>query len=81
MQVSQVCCVSCPTCNDVPLQLTERELQICEAVCSSSTPIGFSALKRAVGYHQEVVSRVLKRLLIYGAIERVRGKHRRKVSQ
>ncbi|MDA4124823.1 MAG: hypothetical protein OK438_05165 [Thaumarchaeota archaeon] len=79
--MSQACCISCPTCNEVPLQLTERELQICEAVCSSSTPIGFSALKRSVGYHQEIVSRVLKRLLVYGAIERVRGKYRRKVGQ
>jgi DNA-binding HxlR family transcriptional regulator len=50
------------------------------AVCSSAEPVAFSALKNGLGYHQEVISRILRRLLNYGAIEKVRGKYRR-VSQ
>lgn len=79
--MSQACCIACPSCNEDYLQLTDREARVCEAVCLSEGPIGFSAVKRAVGYHQEIVSRMLKRLVVYGAIERVRGKYRRKVGQ
>ncbi|QQG48291.1 MAG: hypothetical protein HY247_05945 [archaeon] len=79
--ISASCCVACPECNDDYLQLTDREMRICETVCSSSAPIGFSAVKRAVGLHQEVVSRTLKRLVNYGALERVSGKYRRKTGQ
>lgn len=49
-------------------------------VCSSKEPVAFSIVKKSVGYHQEVVSRILRRLVNYGAIEKVRGKYRR-VSQ
>ena len=62
------------------LQLTEREAQVCVAVCSSPGPVAFSTVKRALGYHQEVVSRILRRLVNYRAIEKVEGKYRR-VSQ
>jgi len=79
--MSATCCIACPDCHDDFLQLTERELEICEAVCTSSVPVGFSTVRRAVGYHQEVVSRTLRRLLTYGAIEKTDGKYRCKVSQ
>jgi DNA-binding HxlR family transcriptional regulator len=59
------------------LQLTEREAQVCIAVCSSAEPVAFSTLKRSLGYHQEVVSRILRRLVNHGAIEKVRGRYRR----
>jgi DNA-binding MarR family transcriptional regulator len=62
------------------LQLTEREAQVCMAICSSDKPVAFSALRERLGYHQEVVSRILKRLANHGAIEKFRGKYRR-VSQ
>ena len=62
------------------LQLTEREAQVCMAICSSEEPVAFSALKDRLGFHQEVVSRILKRLVNHGAIEKFRGKYRR-VSQ
>lgn len=73
----------CPVtmCEDADcLQLTEREAQVCMAVCSSQEPVAFSAVRKALGYHQEVTSRILKRLVNYGAIEKVRGRYRR-VSQ
>ena len=79
--MSGVCCTACPECNEDYIQLTDREMQVCATVCSSGTPIGFSAVKRAVGLHQEVVSRILKRLVNYGALERVSGKYRRKTGQ
>jgi DNA-binding MarR family transcriptional regulator len=62
------------------LQLTEREAQVCVAICGSPEPVSFSSLKERSGYHQEVVSRILRRLVNHGAIEKVSGKYRR-VSQ
>jgi len=50
------------------------------AICSSTEPLAFSDMKNRFGYHQEVVSRILKRLVNYGAVEKFRGKYRR-VSQ
>ena len=58
------------------LQLTEREARVCMAICNSPEPVAFSALRGALGYHQEVVSRILKRLVNHGAIEKVQGKYR-----
>ena len=62
------------------LQLTEREVAVCSTICTSSQPVTFSLIKDAVGYHQEVVSRILRRLVNYGAVEKFRGRYRR-VSQ
>ena len=62
------------------LQLTEREAQVCLTICTSEEPVGFSTVKRTLGYHQEVVSRILKRLVNHGAVEKFKGKYRR-VSQ
>ena len=58
------------------LQLTAREAQVCMAICSSEEPVAFSTLKDTLGYHQEVVSRILKRLLNYGAITKARGRYK-----
>ena len=77
---SPTCCpvVECvsPDC----LQLTEREMSVCREVCTSSEPVAFSTIRGRLGYHQEVTSRILRRLTNYVAIERVEGKYRR-VSQ
>jgi len=78
--LSSPCCVA--ACEDGDcLQLTERESRVCETVCGSTGPIGFSAVKRSVGLHQELVSRILRRLTTYGAIERFEGKYRRRAGQ
>ncbi|MDG6983540.1 MAG: hypothetical protein JRN28_03200 [Nitrososphaerota archaeon] len=70
-------CCAVPTCNSPGcLQLTERETQVCATICSSPEPVAFSAIKEAVGFHQEVVSRILRRLLNYRAVEKVEGKYR-----
>jgi len=62
----------CPkaSCADDCLQLTEREAAVCSTICDSSRPVSFSVLKEKVGLHQEVVSRILRRLLNYGEIEK-----------
>ncbi len=59
------------------LQLTEREARVCKTICSSDEPVAFSSIRNGLGYHQEVVSRILKRLLNHGAIEKVSGRYRR----
>lgn len=78
--MSASCCVASCEGGD-RLQLTERELQVCETICSSAEPVGFSAVRKSVGLHQELVSRILKRLTIYGAIEKVQGKYKPKAGQ
>ncbi len=71
------CCLVVNCNNSDCLQLTEREASVCVAICSSEQPVSFGALRGSLGYHQEVVSRILKRLVNYGAVEKVRGKYRR----
>jgi len=78
--MSMTCCTN-PCEGGDCLQLTEREMQVCETVCDSPEPLGFSAVKRSVGLHQELVSRILRRLTTHGAIEKVEGKYRRRSSQ
>ena len=70
-------CCPASTCDSSEcLQLTEREAQVCMTICNSSEPVAFSALRRSLGYHQEVLSRILKRLTNYGAIKKVKGRYR-----
>ncbi len=76
-----VCCTVSRCADSDCLQLTERELVVCETVCESEHPLRFSVVKMSVGLHQEIVSRILRRLVTYGAIERFQGRYRRKTSQ
>ncbi len=76
--MTPACCVTVACSNLDCIQLTDRELAVCETVCSSGVPIGFSSVKRSVGFHQEIVSRILRRLVNHGAIEKVDGKYRRR---
>ena len=75
--MSWSCCLA--SACDAPdcLQLTEREARVCDAICGSPEPVTFSAIKVDFGIHQEVVSRILRRLINHGAIEKVRGRYRR----
>jgi len=61
------------------LQLTPREEAVCSTVCESGTPLSFSKIKERSGLHQEVLSRILRRLSVYGALEKVDGNYRRKL--
>jgi DNA-binding MarR family transcriptional regulator len=59
------------------LQLTERESRVCVTICASEEPLTFSAIRNRLGYHQEIISRILRRLVNHGAIVKTRGKYRR----
>jgi len=39
--------------------------------------MAFSTIKESLGFHQEIVSRILKRLVNYGAVKKVEGRYRR----
>ena len=69
------CCPTVVCESSECLQLTAREAKVCSTICISAEPVTFSALKRNLGYHQEVLSRILKRLMNHGAIKKVRGRY------
>ncbi len=62
------------------LQLTEREAQVCMTICGSDEPVTFSSIRTKLGYHQEVTSRILRRLVNYREIEKSQGGYRRSVN-
>jgi len=72
------CCETLECDSGDCLQLTPREEVVCITVCDSGTPLSFSRIKERSGLHQEVLSRILRRLSIYGALEKVDGKYRRR---
>jgi len=57
------------------VQLTEREASVCITLCSSKVPMSFSQLKQAEGLHQEILSRIVRRLTIHGLVAKVEGKY------
>ncbi len=68
----------CPTKNCDPndcVELTSREASVCDVICSSQQPISFTQLKESTNLHQEVVSRVVRRLTIHGLVRKVEGKY------
>ena len=58
------------------VDLTEREALVCKFIRDSSEPISFSELKREAGLHQELVSRIVRRLVTYGLAEKAGGRYR-----
>ena len=58
------------------VELTEREAMVCRFICDSAKPISFSELKRGADLHQELVSRIVRRLVTYGLAEKVEGGYR-----
>ena len=68
----------CPTRNCNPnewVELTDREVSVCARICASTEPISFTEVKRSTKLHQEIVSRVVRRLAIHGLIKKVDGKY------
>jgi DNA-binding HxlR family transcriptional regulator len=57
------------------VELTSRESSVCDVICSSQQPISFTQLKESTNLHQEVVSRVVRRLTIHGLVRKVEGKY------
>ena len=50
------------------VQLTERESSVCNIICNSSEPVSFVRLKEATAFHQEIVSRIVHRLVVHGLV-------------
>jgi len=76
-----LCCTPGGSPDSNGIQLTDRELAVCQAICMSDRPVGFSHVRRSVGLHQEIVSRILRRLVNYNVIKKDDGKYRCGVGQ
>ena len=68
----------CPSqdCSETEcVELTNREFAVCEVICSSGEPVSFTLLKERTQLHQEIVSRVVRRLTVHGLVSKVDGKY------
>ena len=72
------CCFTLDSDLDDGVQLTPREWQVCALIAQRGGDLGFGELKRELGLHQEVLSRVLRRLRIHGLVEQADGRYRSK---
>lgn len=61
------CCAPRGSC----VELTQREYAVCNAICSSGGSLTFSQLKEISSFHQEILSRILRRLEVHGLIEKL----------
>ena len=71
--------IVCSTRNcdsDECVELTSRELSVCNVICDSQEPISFTKVKESTNLHQEIVSRVVRRLAIHGLVTKVDGKYK-----
>lgn len=60
------------------VELTDRESFVCEAICYSEDAVSFSDLKRATHVHQEILSRILRRLVVHGVVKKLEdGRYRK----
>ncbi|MGI0080625.1 MAG: hypothetical protein ACRECH_13500, partial [Nitrososphaerales archaeon] len=64
------------------VELTAREWQVCNTICANELPLSFSELKHASNLHQEVLSRILRRLTLHHVIHKAEdGKYHRLPSE
>ncbi|HXW36345.1 MAG TPA: hypothetical protein VEJ36_00330 [Nitrososphaerales archaeon] len=52
------------------VQLTVRESEVCNAICASGGTVTFASLKSSTQLHQEILSRILRRLVLHGLARR-----------
>ena len=45
-------------------------MAVCRVICAAGASVGFSRIRRAVGLHQEILSRILKRLVTHGVVDK-----------
>jgi len=76
-----IACCSDERAGDDCVQLTHREATVCMTLCASEEPMSFSQLKLAVGLHQEILSRIVRRLTIHGLVAKVGGKYQGRCGQ
>src|SRR5579885_943922 len=72
--VMPYCCVS-SSIEDECVELTAREYTVLRIICDRREPLSFSSIKNKSNLHQEIVSRILKRLKVYGLLETHDGKY------
>jgi predicted transcriptional regulator len=68
IELELVCSAGCSELDCV--ELTERESTVCNLICRSEKPISFSQLKQASNFHQEIVSRIIHRLIVHHVVKR-----------
>jgi DNA-binding HxlR family transcriptional regulator len=59
------------------VELTDREFSVCNIICGSRGPVSFSQLKRYTELHQEILSRIVRRLVIHGVVKKEEGRYKR----
>jgi DNA-binding MarR family transcriptional regulator len=57
------------------VELTERESSVCSIVCNSPQPVSFSLLRESTNLHQEILSRIIRRLSVHGLVRKVDGRY------
>ena len=62
------------------VELTAREFSVCSFICHSEGPVSFSQLKKSTELHQEILSRIVRRLVIHGVIKKEEGRYKRGLS-
>jgi len=62
------------------VELTDREFLVCNLICHSRGPVSFSHLKKSTELHQEILSRVVRRLVIHGVVKKEGGRYKRGLS-
>jgi DNA-binding HxlR family transcriptional regulator len=73
-----MCCCSDDLDRSQCVELTEREYSVCDMICRAKEPISFSQLKRSTELHQEILSRIIRRLTVYGVVNKAEnGRYRR----
>jgi amino-acid N-acetyltransferase len=62
------------------VELTDREFSVCNFISDSRGPVSFSQLKRYTELHQEILSRIVRRLVIHGVVKKEEGRYNRALS-
>jgi DNA-binding HxlR family transcriptional regulator len=58
------------------VEVTEREFSVCNFICDSRGPVWSSQLKRHTELHQEIISRIVRRLVIHGVVKKEEGRYK-----
>jgi hypothetical protein len=62
------------------VELTDREFSVCNFICDSPAPVSFSQLRRSTELHQEILSRIVRRLVIHGVVAKEEGRYKAALS-
>ena len=62
------------------VELTDRESSVYNFICASQGPASFSQLLKSTALHQEILSRIVQRLVIYNVVKKEEGGYRRAFS-